>query len=75
VIQAARSSVLASPMLAELLESENEDELRFSNGTAFAAFACTSRSARGWPVFFLALDEAAFFVAAKAVRPKTCSQR
>jgi hypothetical protein len=60
-VQAARSIVLASPLLAPLLESSTEDELEFVNGTAVSAFPCTSRGARGWPISCLLLDEFAHF--------------
>ena len=59
---AARSIVERSPLLAPLIESVSEDEILFANGTAFAAFPCTSRGGRGWPIFALLMDEAAHFV-------------
>ena len=65
VLQAALSIVRCSPVLAELLVSETEDELVFRVGdreVALAAFPCTSRGGRGWPVFCLVLDEAAHFL-------------
>jgi hypothetical protein len=58
-VQAARSIVEASPLLAGLVESATDDEIRFRNGTALAAFPCTSRGGRGWPVMCLLMDEAA----------------
>lgn len=61
-VSAARSIVERSPLLAELLAEATEDELRFSNGTALAAFPCTARGARGWPVSTLLMDEAAHFI-------------
>jgi hypothetical protein len=62
MVGAARAVVERSPLLAPLVESASEDELLFANGTAFAAFPCTSRGGRGWPVFCLLLDELAHFV-------------
>jgi hypothetical protein len=59
VVSAARSIVETSPLLKGMLESAGDDELLFRNGMAFAAFPCTSRGGRGWPIFCLALDEAA----------------
>jgi len=62
MIAAARSIVEASPMLAGMVEASTRSELRFSNGTAFTAFPCTSRGGRGWPVFALLMDEVAHFL-------------
>ena len=45
LIRAAASIVKRSPLLAGLIEAETEDEILFRNGTAIAAFPCTSRSA------------------------------
>jgi hypothetical protein len=39
-----------------------EDEIQFANGGTLAAFPCTSRGGRGWPIACLLLDEAAHFV-------------
>jgi hypothetical protein len=58
-VQAAKSIVQSSPLFAPMLEAESEDELVFRNGTALAAFPSTSRGARGWPISFVMLDEAA----------------
>jgi hypothetical protein len=58
----ALSVVERSPVLAELVEAATEDELRFANGTGVAAFPCSSRGGRGWPIFALLMDEAARFV-------------
>lgn len=60
--QAARAIVERSPLLAPLIELVTEDEIHFRNGTALAAFPCSSRGGRGWPVFCLVLDEAAHFL-------------
>jgi phage terminase large subunit-like protein len=62
LVQAARSVVERSPLLAPMLESTTEDELRFSNGTVLAAFPCSSRGIRGWAVMGALLDEAAHFM-------------
>jgi phage terminase large subunit-like protein len=62
LVSAARSIVERSPLLSPMLESPTEDELRFSNGTCLAAFPCTSRGIRGWPVCGLLMDEAAHFL-------------
>ena len=62
IAQAARSVIEHSPLLAEMVESVTEDVVYFTNGTAFAAFPCSSRGGRGWPIFFLAMDEAAHFL-------------
>jgi Terminase large subunit, T4likevirus-type, N-terminal len=58
-VSAARSIVERSPLLAKLVESVEDDELAFSNGTALTAFPCTSRGVRGWPISSLLFDEAA----------------
>jgi hypothetical protein len=62
LISAARAVVEHSPLLAPLIESVSEDEIAFLNGTTFAAFPCTSRGGRGWPIFCLLLDELAHMV-------------
>ena len=51
-----------SPLLAGLVEKVTDDEILFVNGTAFAAFPCTSRGGRGWPISCLVMDEAAHFL-------------
>ena len=65
LVQAALAVVQRSPLLSPLVESVSDDELTFANGTTFAAFPCTSRGGRGWPVFYLALDELAHMVDAE----------
>jgi hypothetical protein len=62
MVAAALSVVEASPLLAGMVESASDDELRFTNGTALTAFPCTARGGRGWPIFTLLLDEYAHFV-------------
>jgi hypothetical protein len=62
LVSAARSLVEHSPLLAPLVESSTEDELAFVNGATIAAFPCTSRGGRGWPISLLVLDELAHFV-------------
>jgi hypothetical protein len=61
-VAAARSIVEASPLLAGIVESSTDDEIQFRNNTVLAAFPCTSRGGRGWPVACLLLDEAAFML-------------
>jgi phage terminase large subunit-like protein len=61
-VRAARSIVQHSPLLADLVESETEDEILFANGAALSAFPCTSRGSRGWSIDTLILDELAHFV-------------
>jgi hypothetical protein len=58
-VEQARTIVEASPLLAPLVESVSEDELRFRNRSVLGAFPCTSRGGRGWPIAALLLDEAA----------------
>lgn len=62
IVRAALSIVERSPLLGPLVEAATDDEIRFVNGTAFAAFPCTSRGGRGWPIFALLLDEFAHFL-------------
>jgi hypothetical protein len=62
LVAAARSIVERSPQLSGLVESMTEDEIRFTNGTALAAFPCSSRGGRGWAISCLVLDEAAWFL-------------
>jgi hypothetical protein len=66
LVAAARSIVERSPVLAGLLESASEDELRLrlpsGARTAVAAFPCSSRGGRGWPISTLIMDEAAHFL-------------
>ena len=57
-VDQAKSIVEASPLLAGLVDSATDDEIVFKNGTVLAAFPCTSRGGRGWPIAFLMLDEA-----------------
>ncbi|HTA34376.1 MAG TPA: terminase family protein [Solirubrobacteraceae bacterium] len=61
LVAAARSIIESSPALARWVESATEDEIRFRNLTAIAAFPCSSRGGRGWAVSCLVMDEAAFF--------------
>ena len=62
LVAAGRSIVERSPLLAGLVESITDDAIEFVNGTDFAAFPCTSRGGRGWPISTLAMDEAAHFL-------------
>jgi len=57
----ALSIVKVSPALSSELEAENEDELIFKGGRILAAFTCSARSGRGWPISYLCLDELAHF--------------
>jgi hypothetical protein len=61
-VEMARSIVESSALLAPLVESSTDDEIRFRNLTAIAAFPCTSRGGRGWPISCLLLDEAAHMI-------------
>jgi hypothetical protein len=61
-VNQARSIVERSPLLADALIGSTEDELVFSNGNILAAFPCTARGGRGWPIFCLLMDEAAHFM-------------
>ena len=40
----------------------DDDEILFRNGTALAAFPCSARGGRGWPICSLLMDEAAHFI-------------
>lgn len=62
LVQAALSIVERSPLLAPMIESVAGDEILFRNETAFAAFPCSARGGRGWPIFALLMDEAAHFL-------------
>ena len=62
LVRAAHSIAERSPLLAPLIESVSEDEILFANGTGFAAFPCSSRGGRGWPIFCFLMDEAAHFL-------------
>lgn len=62
LIRQALSIVERSPLLAELVVAATEDEITFANGTGFAAFPCSSRGGRGWPVFAFVMDEAGHFM-------------
>ena len=55
----ARSVVEGSPLLSGLVDSVSDDEIVFRNRSVLAAFPCTSRGSRGWPIACLLLDEAA----------------
>lgn len=61
-VRAALSLVEASPLLRDAVASSTLDEIVFSNGVVLAAFPCTARGIRGWPVSFLFLDELAHFI-------------
>jgi hypothetical protein len=61
-VAAARSIVERSTILAAEVRSATEDEIEFRSGATIAAFPCTSRGARGWPISTLIMDEAAHFL-------------
>ncbi len=61
-VRAALSIVEASPLLAEMIATVTEDEIIFVGGQTLAAFPCSSRGARGWPIATLLMDEAAFMI-------------
>jgi hypothetical protein len=62
LVRTALAVVERSPLLRGLIERVTEDEILFANSTGFAAFPCTSRGGRGFPIFALLLDELAHFV-------------
>ncbi|OAI56161.1 hypothetical protein AYO48_00025 [Gaiella sp. SCGC AG-212-M14] len=62
IVRAARSIVERSPLLSELIDAQTDDEIAFKTGVTLAAFPCTSRGGRGWPISTLVMDEAAHFV-------------
>jgi hypothetical protein len=62
LVAAALSVVEASPLLAPMVESATDDEIRFRNGTALTAFPCTARGGRGGAIFCACFDEFAHFV-------------
>jgi hypothetical protein len=61
-VSQAKAIVSQSPLLSEMVKNETEDSIEFKNDTVLSAFACSSRSARGWPISSLLLDEAAHFL-------------
>jgi hypothetical protein len=61
-VRQAREIADGSPFLAGLVERVTDDQIEFKLGTTLAAFPCTSRGGRGWPVMCLLMDEAAHFV-------------
>jgi Terminase large subunit, T4likevirus-type, N-terminal len=61
-VSAARSILEASPLLASLIETATDDQIELSTGATIAAFPCTARGARGWPISLLQLDEFAHHV-------------
>jgi hypothetical protein len=62
VVRQAAEIVEGSMFLKGLVEKVTDDEVAFKVGTSLVAFPCTSRGGRGWPVMFLAMDEAAHFI-------------
>ena len=61
-VQQAKALVSRSPLLADQVKNTTEDQIEFRNDTILSAFACSSRSARGWPISTLLLDECAHFL-------------
>lgn len=61
-VSAARTILEASPLLASLIENATDDQIELSTGATIAAFPCTARGARGWPISLLLLDEFAHHV-------------
>jgi hypothetical protein len=63
IVQAARSIVERSPLLAKLVTRQDVDGMEFVTASgarsALVALPCNSRGARGWPISLLFLDEAA----------------
>lgn len=62
IVAAARALLEASPLLRPLIGSASEDEIGLTTGAVIAAFPCTSRGGRGWPISALVLDELAHMV-------------
>jgi phage terminase large subunit-like protein len=66
IVNAARSVAEHSPLIASLVDHATEDEIGFTlpSGarSTLAAFPCSSRGGRGWPISALCLDETAHFV-------------
>jgi hypothetical protein len=58
-VEAALAIVEGSPVLTPLIERVTEDQIQFANRSTLAAFPCTSRGGRGWPVVAFLQDEAA----------------
>ncbi len=61
VLDSAKRLVHGSPLLEPLIERETDEEIHFTNGSTVAAFVCSSRTTRGYPIAALVLDEFAFF--------------
>jgi len=61
-VSAARTLLEASPLLSSLVENQTDDRIDLSTGATIAAFPCTARGARGWPISLLLLDEFAHHV-------------
>jgi hypothetical protein len=59
IVSAARALLESSPLLRPLIAGLSEDELVLTTGAVIAAFPCTSRGGRGWPISALVLDETA----------------
>ena len=61
VLDSARRAVHGSRLLAPLVEREDRDAIHFRNGNTVAAFVCSARTTRGFPIASLDLDEFAWF--------------
>jgi hypothetical protein len=60
VLNAAKRAARQSPVLAPLIVRETDGQIDFLNGNTLAAFVCSSRTTRGWPISALMLDEMGF---------------
>jgi hypothetical protein len=60
-LNAAKSVLSASPVLAGLVEGETEDSITFANAV-ITAMPATARGTRGWAVSTIVMDEAAHHV-------------
>ncbi len=58
----AHALVKASPTLAGEIVSVTANQIEFRGGRVLAAFPCTARGARGWPISYLCLDEFGHFL-------------
>ncbi len=61
-VAAARSIAEGSPVLSKLIQAVTDDQIVFKTGATLAAFPCTGRGIRGFPISTLLLDEAAHHV-------------
>src|SRR5581483_9231024 len=73
-VEHPRALVEASPSLRPLLVDGQVDRLIFEGGRILAAFPCTSRGGRGWPISFLCIDEAAHHLDVEEGGPATAQR-